>query len=518
MSKNVQSTRPGARWALACALIGLVVCWLGLRASRVKASPPFDLTGDAGGMGGLQPRVVPSSSAAAYFNPALLIDSPAGVQVGFLLVSQQIGVSLDGRPGTEFAVPEGISNAGRSDFSRFDNYPIPTNDLQLGRPEQGLDVGFEARPRQDAGTGDETFTYESFGLAIKLFDDFLALGLYGLIPNGEFTKLRAFYNDEREQYFTNSLHPELYGDRMTAPSIAFGAGVRVTDELALGVGATLNLQAEVVAPTYVVDTGDLEKILIDMDASVNVSLSPHFGASYTIADQLRLIATVHAPKEVELATKFTFLLANGVQQASGVPFLLSYSPWQLALGASFDLLPALEQELSVAATAVYATWSSYVDRHGDRPGKAHPWADTLSPALGVRYRSDMWSALADGAYAPSPVPAQTGRTNYVDSDRVSTALGGELGFVLFGADTHVGLSLQAHRLLPRHQAKLPTPTDSSGDDLAPELVKDEIPDDAQLSGEPLEGAEGLQTNNPGWPGFGSEGWILASALYLRVSL
>ncbi len=502
--------RPDPRWVL--------VCWLLARASQVQASPPFDLTGDAGGIGGLQARVVPSSSAAAYFNPALLNDGPAGVQVGFLLVSQQIGIALDGRPGTELAVPKGISNAGRSDFSRFDNYPIPTNDLQLGRPKQGLDAGFEARPRQAAGTGDETFTYESVGLTIKLFDDYLALGFYSLIPNGEFTKLRAFYNDEREQYFTNSLHPELYGDRLTAPSIAFGAGVRVTDELALGLGATLNLQAEVVAPTYVVDTGDLEKILIDMDASVNVSLSPHFGVSYTLADQLRLVATAHAPKEVELATKFTFLLASGVEQTSGVPFLMNYSPWQLALGASFDFLPAPEQELSVVATGIYATWSSYVDRHGDRPGEAYPWADTISPALGVRYRSGMFSALADGSYAPSPVPAQTGRTNYVDNDRVSTALGGELGFVLLDTDTHVGLLLQAHRLLPRHQAKLPTPTSPSGDDLAPELVKDEIPDDAQLSGEPLEGAEGLQTNNPGWPGFGSEGWILGSALYVRVSI
>jgi len=469
-------------------------------------------------MGGLQARVVPSSPAAAYFNPALLIDAPAGVQVGFLLVSQQIGISLDGRPGTEFAVPERISNAGRSDFSRFDNYPIPTNDLQFGRPAEGLGAGFDARPRQAAGTGDETFTYESFGLAVGLFDDRVKLGLYGLIPNGEFTKLRAFYNDEREQYFTNSLHPELYGDRLTAPSIAFGAGVRPTDDLALGLGATLNLQAEVVAPTYVVDTGDLEKILIDMDASVNVSLSPHFGVSYTVADRLRLIATAHAPKQVELATKFTFLLASGVEQTSGVPFLMSYSPWQLSLGASFDFLPAPEEDLSLAASMVYATWSGYVDRHGDRPGKAYPWADTLSPALGVRYRRGMFSALLDGSYAPSPVPAQTGRTNYVDDDRISTALGGELGFVLLDADTHVGLLLEAHRLLPRHQAKLPTPTPPSGDDLAPELVKDEIPDDAQLSGVPLEGAEGLQTNNPGWPGFGSEGWILASGLYLRVSL
>jgi hypothetical protein len=82
----------------------------------------------------------------------------------------------------------------------------------------------------------------------------------------------------------------------------------------------------------------------------------------------------------------------------------------------------------------------------------------------------------------------------------------------------VGLQAQAHRLLSRHQNKLPTPTRADGENVTPDLVKDEVPDDAQVSGEPFEGAEGLQTNNPGWPGFASEGWVFASSLYLRVAL
>ena len=477
----------------------------------------FDLAGDTGGTGGLLSRVVPSGSAAAYFNPALLISAPAGLHVGFFLLRQQIAIALDGRPGTQFAVPQGVANAGHADFSRFDNYPIPTNDLQFGREADNLNQGFDARPRQGAGTGAETFSYESFGLLLHLLGERLALGIHGLVPNGDFTVLRAFYNDEREQYFSNSLHPELYGDRMTALSLAFGAGVRLTDDLSLGAGATLNLAAEVVAGTYVVDTGDLAKILINMDGSVNVSLAPHFGASYTLGDRLRLIATAHAPGEVELDTRFTFLLANGVEQASGVPLVLNYTPWQLAAGASYDIVHGADQSLTLAGTALYAMWHDYVDRHGDRPSAAYPWSDTLAPALGLRYRSGWFSALADGAYTPSPVPAQRGRTNYVDNDRISACLGGEIGFSLFGSDMHVGLVLQGHRLLPRHNGKLPTPTRADGENVAPGLVKDEVPDDAQISGEPFEGAEGLQTNNPGWPGFASEGWVFASALYLKVS-
>ncbi|MDD9941821.1 MAG: hypothetical protein OXU20_12325 [Myxococcales bacterium] len=73
-------------------------------------------------------------------------------------------------------------------------------------------------------------------------------------------------------------------------------------------------------------------------------------------------------------------------------------------------------------------------------------------------------------------------------------------------------------LLARHQWKLPTPTEPSGDNLAPDRVKDEIPDDAQISGDPAPGREGLQTNNPGWPGFKSEGWIFAGSLFVSLAL
>jgi long-chain fatty acid transport protein len=51
----------------------------------------------------------------------------------------------------------------------------------------------------------------------------------------------------------------------------------------------------------------------------------------------------------------------------------------------------------------------------------------------------------------------------------------------------------------------------------PERVKDELPDDAQISGDPVPSAGGLQTNNPGWPGFSSGGWMLGGTLYVAVA-
>jgi long-subunit fatty acid transport protein len=377
---------------------------------------------------------------------------------------------------------------------------------------------FVARPRQGAGSGHDTLTYEVVGLVVKLFDQHLSLGLHALIPNGGFTHMRAFFNDEREQYFSNSLHPELYSDRMTAVTLALGAGIAITKRFSLGIGATLGLKANVVAPTYVVDAGRLGDILIDMDASVNIGFAPHFGVSYKLADRVRLSATAHTPQRVELGTAFTFLLTNGVEQASGVTFVLDYTPWQVGLGGSFDLIQADQHTLTLATTLLYASWSEYIDRHGEAPAANYAWVDTLSGTLGVRYRWHDLNALLDASYTPTPVPPQTGRTNYVDNDRISGSMGAQYRFNALNTDFWIGGQVQLHYLLERHQSKLPTPTRPDGANLAPDLVKDELPDDAQISGEPVASAEGLQTNNPGWPGYASGGWILGATVTFTVAL
>ena len=125
-------------------------------------------------------------------------------------------------------------------------------------------------------------------------------------------------------------------------------------------------------------------------------------------------------------------------------------------------------------------------------------------SFGVRYEVGTLRTFLDGTYQPTPVPPQTGRRNYVDNDRVGALLGADYGFPLFGLDFRVGAQAQAHRLLYRHQTK------DHG-------IVDELPDNAvDESGQPVARAGGLQTNNPGWPGFASEGWILGGALTLAL--
>jgi hypothetical protein len=125
-------------------------------------------------------------------------------------------------------------------------------------------------------------------------------------------------------------------------------------------------------------------------------------------------------------------------------------------------------------------------------------------------------AFLDATYVRTPVPLQTGRTNYVDNDRLGLDAGVDYRFTLFGTAMRIGAQLEGHRLLPRYQAKIPTPTSADGHDHTPTLVADEVPDDGVVGSQAIAGRQGLQTNNPGWPGFGSDGWIVGGGVYISV--
>jgi hypothetical protein len=148
-----------------------------------------------------------------------------------------------------------------------------------------------------------------------------------------------------------------------------------------------------------------------------------------------------------------------------------------------------------------------VDRHAERP--LDPWANTLSLGLGGSVVLGNRRLAADIAFAPSPVPDQVGRTNYVDNSRLGANLSFETPVSLFGADFGVGAFLHGQVLLAREVEKSAS---------AQHPVVDELPDNAVdiVSGDPLEGAGGLQTNNPGYPGFSSDGWMAGAGFVLRL--
>jgi long-chain fatty acid transport protein len=494
--------------AAALLVVGLV------SGGRAVASPLFELVGGLPGEGGLNPRVVVAGTASTYFNPALLPDVDADFDLGVVVISDQIGIRLSGRPDARADLPVDSIEAERPGGGRLPRYGIPTEWLDSGKAAEPPDQPLAARPRQGRGSSHSVRAYQTLGLVRRLVPGRLAVGLYAMIPYRRFTGAAAFYSDEREQYFSNSLHPELYADRLTATSLAFGVGGKLHRRLSLGVVFTLALRTVAATPTFLDDVGNFQDIMVDSDVAVKAALAPHFGAAFTPVDGTRLCATVHSPQKTEIGTDFSFLLANGLEQRAAIRFTHAYLPWTFAVGGTQQLWEAGggQSELTLAATATYALWSRYLDRHSERPSPGYAWYDTLSGALGLRHRHRALRGHLDLAYLPSAVPDQTGRTNYVDNDRASASGGLALAFRWPAVGLRVGLGAQVHRLRPRDTVKLVLPSGGAAD-----LVIDELPDDSVRASLPATGRDGLQTNNPGWPGFGSAGWIVAAGTQLSLT-
>jgi long-chain fatty acid transport protein len=488
-----------------------LIASLALLPATAAASPLFELVGDPSGQGGLTARVNADGPAAAYFNPALLADATDGFALGVYILGQQLGIIVDGRSTSDLCaggacdVPS-VDDRGPESFRHemsgesISDPTIPTAWLQNGHDTLG------ARPRQSAGSGDQTRAYQTVGLVTPIFKKRVMLGLFAMIPLGEFTTAKAFYNDEREQYFSNSVHPELYGDRLTATSLAFGGGIKVRKDLSVGATFTLSLANQASAPVYVSNLNNLDTVLLDSDIAVKASVAPHFGVAWKPTDKAKLAATLHTTQAFRISTGFNYTLATGSEQSTTLHFTHSYMPLTIATGGSYNI----SDSLSATGVVSYARWSQYRDRHDANPGGEYPWSDTLSGAAGVRYHAGALAARLDLAFVPTPVPPQTGRSNYADSDRLGASGGVETRFTLWGSKFRAGVDLLAHRVFHNHVTKFVDTTN-------PELVRDEIPDDAvDVLGTAVPNRTGLQTNNPGFPGFAFGGWILGGGVRIQV--
>ena len=93
--------------------------------------------------------------------------------------------------------------------------------------------------------------------------------------------------------------------------------------------------------------------------------------------------------------------------------------------------------------------------------------DTITPRLAVEYAlplSDHRELRLRGGYAfaPSPIPAQRGITNYADGDRHVGAVGGSYGFRIFGVDAALDAAFQLQYMRETTSIK-DDPTSPGGD-------------------------------------------------------
>jgi long-chain fatty acid transport protein len=478
--------------------LGLLGAW------HAHATGILELTGAPTSNHGLTARTLGRHAEVTYFNPALLSGLDASTEFSYFGLYTRGDIRLDPRPpGSD--VPPSIYRAEmrRPDGSpeRLALKPLPTSALPEARANTVLR---------------ETTSYLLLGLVRPLFGDLLTLGVLGSLPTKGLLAQQGYFVDEREQYFSNQLHFELLGDRSELTSFSVALGMRPLQWLAVGAGLNVALHTTTRTDVYVPDAADQRTVLLAPRVSTSTALLPYFGLASEPLPELRLTATLHLPTSFQTAGENRLRFWNYTYPDNQLfvrqtyHFTQGYQPLRASVGAAWLGRTRTSQpgawELGTTITLV--RWATYRDRNGEHPPDR--WRDTLSPAIGAGVTLNHTAHVAgDLAFVPSPVPPQTGRTNYVENSRLAASLGYEVSLELVKTQLGVGAYLHGQWLLPRTVHKSPA---------APHPVVDELPDGSTdvITRAPLPEAQGLQTNNPGYPGYRSSGWLVGAGLAVRV--
>ncbi len=447
-------------------------------------------------------------SGVMYSNPALLVDVDQGLGFGFIFVQPFMKVELMDRPANaDVPITFYDSDAGiaGSNLER----PLPTSELRVKRHDNDVN---------------SLNSYLGISLVESLGIDDFRFGLSVIVPAGGLMDIASQYPDEREQFFSNTVHLTRFGEWSKMISVFMGAAYRPLDWLSLGAAAEVGLNVSASLDMYIPEATvqDFALVNVAFDASptaraiVGVTARPLPWLSIGLvwrdrrfsevdADAMLNLWNYHEPGDatVPKRVKQRHLLA------------LDFEPQEvsLAVGARF-------RRMYAQAGVTWNHWSDFIDTHHNRaqqnavwqdgaePNDEFAFSDTFSLSLGLGYEYlDGLSITAGVGWRPTPVPDQVGRTNYADADLVNVALGHRLDLALGSGVIRLDGALQVWFMGETTVNKDPS------------QIKDEFADDARtlIGAQPMPEAAGLQTNNPGFPGYTFGGWALAgsvSAAYL----
>ena len=484
-------------------------------ASEVHASPLIELQGSLADNAGMQGVVTGPGSASTYWNPALLVDADESILFAYSLVSEQVGVTLYGRTGGDVPVSVGGRNITSPNGAPISNTVVPTAWLQNGCPAgvqagQCPAPGFAARPRQSQGylrrqpllrglRAREAPRPQS--LLHRLLCGGAALEPHdgpGLLPRRAGGPLLG------------QPPPQLYGDRLTSISLALGAAFKIVPQISVGASLGLGLANTANANSYVSNASNYSTLLVDNGVTTQVNFSPIVGLKYVPVSWLRFGASLHSPEKFTVATTIDATLPSGTTSSATIDNVFDWMPWSFSVGGEVDVLSWGRYTMALTGSLKYAFWSNYIDRAGQSPGvygNALAWSDTLSGTVGIRHRYGDLRGFIDLGYVPSPVPEQIRPVQLRRQRPRAHRRGRRTSDQIGRARLRPGLQLFVNRLIRRENVK---------DDA---MITDEVPDGSVFSttGKPVPGSVGLQTNNPGWPGFASEGWVWGGGDHHRGS-
>ncbi len=483
----MQSGKKTASWVrvwLHAAVVAALV------APGVARANPFDVYGlgaRSSAMGNVGTAVADDFSAT-YYNPAGLALATPTFNAGVLLTYDDVAIRLKDRP------------AG---------YDIP----DLGSKSPLIPTKYRLNTRADTTDIPATYALQLGGVVSPWIDQ-LRLGFAVGLPLNSVGEQTARFSDEREQYFSNRLDFELLGHRQQQMSVLFGAGYRVTEWLAVGIGASLLPNSTTKSSVYLADSGHQDQIQMTVQNQQTWNPTVHAGLTVLPSPNWQFGLAWRGQNSFDMAIQNEVQIKGFQGTSSGFPipqvahFVLNFTPHQFIAGGAYKNGPML-----VSLDVIRSLWSHYLDTVGELAG----FNDTWSARLGAQWQATEQTQLYAGLrYEQTPVPDQTGRTNYVDNDRVGVSGGARHRFVVGERGVDVGWFVSVQRLLARDTNKTQGPYPNCAPGV--KTVCDELPDSTTdpVSGKVLPQAQGLQTGNPGFPGFLSYGTILAVGLDLRI--
>lgn len=459
------------------------------------------------------------SLGVLYTNPALLSRNPQHAAIGVVFWMPNLSIDLFDKPaGTD--VPYSIYQSNMGSSSEQQDVAIPTAELWNKRDNTKVE---------------DPYAYVGFGTSMELFKNF-RLANYMLIPidSLKIAAIRTQYYDENEQHFSNKLHFPLFGEWPKSIDGLLGMSYAPWDFLSFGISLKLGVSTVAKMDIYMPDASVQDYSLMNTTTELALALKPIVGIQAQPLDWLSIGVTWRywSYMKVEGGGKMALwqFSDGGLEYRApkradqNLTIIVDYEPMELAASVGVK-----KWGLTTQFTATWVMWHFYLDSHNQKPQEAahfpsSPFYDdpligndgqfkfkdvvNLSWSGQYEYLKDdeMTAEVKAGlAYRPSPVPAQIGRTNYVDSDTLCASIGHKLDFTIMDKKFGFDLGLQFWHMFERTVHKDPS------------LIVDEFADEVtgQQSGLTFSEARGLQTNNPGFPGFKMGGWMFLASASLR---
>ncbi|GEM_PF-4344854 len=370
------------------------------------------------------------------------------------------------------------------------------NHLMLGTTL--TDMYIDIMPYEGSTGYDYNGVTNMYGLYISgkhnlKFNNFaFGFGIY--LPTNRVHLEKSFFPDERERYFSNQIHPELYGVRSEGESIYLAAAYRIFKNLSLGAGAIMKINSFAPSYQYLPSITKTDEMYLNLAAEEKVKLFPVMGIFYRPYENLGLGLSYRSQAYFKIIsrsyTEVKGLTRQGEPNISEEIFNFQFTPTEYTGSISYRFNNYL-----FSTDIVYEEYSEYRDSHNQKP--ILPFNDIVSTHIGMEYIVNNFLQLRGGyVYRPSPVPKQNGRTNYADTDTHYLSAGSGLIWNYEGWRLH----LDIYALLMLFEERKNTKTGSA---IEPVIDEDKY-------------TEGLQSRNPGYPGFTISGYGYGGGISLTI--